>query len=205
MKVNLPSSVKAAYIAAIVAAALVGCCALYSGVGVIGQFLLQRTIPEYRPIDAPQGPDPALAQMLALQRTMAVVTFAVMIIQMIASGSLAVGGSLGLSGRTVGRSVTIAAFAGFGVMTLIELGAGVWSWSQAQAMMGSIDAGAMNGGSSVSAQMQMMTALGLIPSACWALFKIIVAAVGAAALLSPEARAHYAQVGDAEPSLGPRG
>ena len=37
MKVNQPSSVKAAYIAAIVAAALVGCCALYSGVGVAGQ------------------------------------------------------------------------------------------------------------------------------------------------------------------------
>jgi len=205
MKVNLPSSVKAAYIAAIVAAALVGCCALYSGVGVIGQFFVQRTLGELGATGGAQGGDPALTQMLALQRTLAVVTFALMIIQLIASGSLAVGGSLGLSGRAIGRTFTIAAFAGFGVTTLIELGAGVWTWSQAQAMMGSIDAGAMNRGSSVSDQMQMMTALGLIPSACWALFKITVAAVGAAALLSPEARAHYAQFGEAEPSLGPRG
>ena len=202
MKVNQPSSVKAAYIAAIVAAALVGCCALYSGVGVVGQFFLQRTFSEFGQIETPSA-DPGMAHIIAMQRTLAVVTFVLMIFQLIASGSLAVGGSLGLSGRSVGRTLTIAAFAGFGVLTLIELGAGVWSWSQAQAMMAGIDGGAMNDGE--SEMVRMMTALGLIPSACWALFKITVAALGAAALLSPEARAHYAQIGDVEPSLGPRG
>lgn len=203
MKVNQPSSVKAAYIAAIVAAALVGCCALYSGVGVAGQFFLQRTLGDVGATGGGTGGDPALAQMLAIQRTIAVVSFVVMILQLIASGSLAVGGSLGLSGRAIGRTLTLAAFAGFGVTTLLELGAGVWSWSQAQAMMAGMDGGAMNDGE--SEMVRMMTALGLIPSACWALFKITVAALGAAALLSPEARAHYAQVGDVEPSLGPRG
>lgn len=146
MKVNQPSSVKAAYIAAIIAAALVGCCALYSGVGVVGQFFLQRTLGEFGSLSGGPGGDPAMAQMLATQRTLAVVTFVLMIFQLIASGSLAVGGSLGLSGRSVGRTLTIAAFAGFGVLTLIELGVGVWSWTQAQAMMGSLGAGPPNGG-----------------------------------------------------------
>jgi hypothetical protein len=198
MAAKLPSTLQTAYILTIVAGAFLGCCGLYSGVGLVAQQMLDASaqLP-----DAPS--DPALHRAFELQRSMLLVSTVTMVLQLACSAGLVVGGALGTSGRPIGRTITLGAYALTALATVADAALTVWTWTVMGDVVGSAAGPAM--GPDEQRMMLAITVASLAPSVCWLIFKLGAIAAGGGVLLSREANDFYARIGPEGLSPGPRG
>lgn len=196
MSARLPSSLQAAYVGALVFAGLIGCCAVYSGLGVAAQLYASRMMG-----DLPGGGDPQLARMMEMQQALAIVSSVSLVLQMATSAALAVGGGLGMTGRPIARPLMLGALGLVVLGVLFDVGIAVWSWSQMSDAYG-IGAGSM--GPEERRMMAMYGALGMAPTICWLIFKLGLVAAAASGMYSTEAKVFYARMGPEGLVRGPR-
>lgn len=192
MSAGLPSSLRAAYVGAMVGAALIGCCAVYSGLGVA---LRLHLTPEGAFFDDEHG---TVARMVALQRTLAIVSIITLALQLATSVGLAVGGGLGMSGRPIARPVMLTALGLVVLGVLLDGGVALWTWSSISELYG------VPAGSRGSDERWRMAVAGMAPTACWMIVKLGLVAAAMGGMYSAEAKTFYARMGPEGLVRGPR-
>lgn len=188
---QVPAAARAAYVASVALATVLGCCAAWGTFGIAMQVTLRAQLGDL-------ATDPQVSGLLEHQRITTAIGAVHVVLQLASSGALIAGASLGLSGRAIGRSLTLGALALLVLATLVEIGTALWMWTHMRAMMAGIPGAQPTGQEAQVAR--YAAAAGLAPTACWGLVRLGVAIVAAAVLLSPETSAYYARVGPSGPS-----
>ncbi|MDX2089621.1 MAG: hypothetical protein SFX73_17330 [Kofleriaceae bacterium] len=182
---KLPTGLQVTYIGALVWGALLGCCGAYGTVSLVGAGILQRQM------GAAEFSDPVMDQALQMQSSMLVIGGIGAMLQLGCSALLLAGGGLGVSGRALGRIVTLVALGAVVLASLVDFGGSLWS------MMLMRDMAAAGGslGADGDRAMAVAGAMGILPGICWTCLKLGFVAAAAAVLLGKSTRDFYSGEG----------
>jgi hypothetical protein len=190
---KLPPALQYAFVSATIGALVLGCCGFYSGASVV---MSQLSVSQLE--GSSDGP---LRELLAGQRIAQIGTGIAVVLDLCSAIALGLGGAIGLTGRPLGRTITLIAA---GLVTLTGIaGLVVAIWITAS--MGDALTSIAPASGEEARMMRMISIAGMLPSACWLVMKLGGVAAITSVLFSAETRAFYERVGAEGLSPGSRG